>query len=128
MKNSDVKRNKKHLLDPELSLRLGREIRRRRTASGLSVAELARSSSLTASYLSDLERGKGCRNPSIGTLLSIAQGLGIDIADLFGSKRRKMSAIGQEGGLLLEAIAPPMQEALLCIMRALRSLPSQPPK
>ncbi len=118
-----MKHRKRHSLDPALSLRLGREIRRRRTASGLSVAELARSSCLTASYLSDLERGKGCRNPSIGILLSIAQGLGVDVADLFGSKRRKLSAIGREGGLLLEDIAPPMQEAMLCIMRALRALP-----
>lgn len=107
------------MLDPSLSLRLGQEIRRRRNATGLSVTELARHCCLTANYLSELETGTRGRNPSIGILFAIAQGLKVDIADLFGAKYKGLSAVGREAGQLVDTIPPAVQEGLLCLIRAL---------
>lgn len=59
------------------------------------------------------------RNPSIGILFAIAQGLKVDIADLFGTKHKKLSAVGREAGLLVDTIPPAVQEGLLYLIRAL---------
>ena len=53
---------------------LGQRIKELRKARGLSQESLAERASISAKYLSDLERGK--RNPTFSTAEKIAEGLG----------------------------------------------------
>ncbi len=64
--------NKRHE-HKELYRCLGESILLRRKRLGMSQEELAESSGVDRSFLSSVERGK--RNPSFGTVASIASGL-----------------------------------------------------
>jgi DNA-binding response OmpR family regulator len=61
--------------------KLGAVIRERRKALGLTLADMAKRTSVSLGYLSQIELGKN--SASIETLYRIAQGLRIRIADLF---------------------------------------------
>lgn len=65
--------------EPERSLAEG--IRDARLARGLGVRELARLADCSASLVSQIERGRA--NPSVSTLYSLADALGITVASLF---------------------------------------------
>jgi transcriptional regulator with XRE-family HTH domain len=60
---------------------LGGKLRLARRQSGLSLRELARQLSVSPSFLSQMENGKS--QPSVATLYSIAQVLGVSIDELF---------------------------------------------
>lgn len=60
---------------------VGARIRELRTASGLTQEGLAEASGLHVSYVAQVERGE--RNPSLKSLLAIADGLGVRLAGLF---------------------------------------------
>jgi|GEM_PF-53164 len=62
---------------------LGTRIRDARVARGLGVRELARIADCSASLVSQIERGRA--NPSVSTLYSLADALGISVASLFRS-------------------------------------------
>lgn len=64
---------------------IGRVIRSRRQARQMTLTELARRTGISAGMLSLLERGR--TNPSVGTLIAVADALGISTADLFGQAR-----------------------------------------
>jgi transcriptional regulator with XRE-family HTH domain len=68
----------------------GEMIRTERRRQGMSVRELARRVNLTPSYLSKVERG--LTNPSVGSLWTISDSLGIAVADLFGGESRQSSS------------------------------------
>lgn len=68
----------------ETLARLSDRIQRARQQRGLSLEELAASSDVSASFLSQLERGVG--NPSFVTLTKIARALAVPIGYLFGEK------------------------------------------
>lgn len=59
---------------------LGKNVRERRTALGLSQQQLARKAGLDRSYLSEVERG--LRNVSLLRIAHLANALGTSIADL----------------------------------------------
>ena len=59
---------------------LGNKIRCFRKSTGLSQEQLAELSNLHRNYIGGLERGE--KNPTITTLLKIADGLGICLTDL----------------------------------------------
>jgi transcriptional regulator with XRE-family HTH domain len=59
---------------------LGRAIRQRRKALGLTLQSLADATNLTASFISQMERGLAA--PSITSLRNVAQALGLDPAAL----------------------------------------------
>ena len=69
-------------VDAEL-LALGREVRRRRKAAGLSQEELADRSGLHVNYIGGIERGE--RNVGIKAFLRIAEGLKLRPAELFST-------------------------------------------
>lgn len=70
-------------LDPRKNgLLLGRLVREKREAAGISQAELARQLGMTESYVSRLERGE-FRRPQPQVLMAIAERFGIDINDLY---------------------------------------------
>lgn len=58
-----------------IAIRLGKVIRGRRLAAGLSQEQLAERATLHWTYVSQLERGR--RNISLGALTQIAAGLGV---------------------------------------------------
>jgi transcriptional regulator with XRE-family HTH domain len=60
---------------------IGQRIKERRTGAGMSLRQLARKTDLTASFISQLERG--LTNPSISTLRRIADSLGVSILSFF---------------------------------------------
>ncbi|WP_096215254.1 helix-turn-helix domain-containing protein [Streptomyces sp. 2323.1] len=60
--------------------RLGREVRRRRQAAGLTVQGLADSAGLSRRMLTQIEQGTA--NPSLVTIDKIARALGVDFAAL----------------------------------------------
>lgn len=59
---------------------LGENVRRLRTAKGLSQEELAFAADMKRSYLSDLERGT--RNPSVRALGRLAEALEVEAGEL----------------------------------------------
>ena len=59
---------------------IGRNVSRLRRARGLSQEELAHAAELRQAYLSQLEAGK--RNPTIRTLIRIAEALGVPLSGL----------------------------------------------
>ena len=65
--------------DPLLSA-LGRNVRKRREASGLTQEKLAELASLDPTYISGIERG--VRNPGIKNVARLAKALGISTAEL----------------------------------------------
>ena len=61
---------------------LGERIRARRTALGLTLAQVADAAQLSIPYVSNLERGRG--NPTLGALRSVAEALQQSVAELLG--------------------------------------------
>jgi transcriptional regulator with XRE-family HTH domain len=65
---------------------VGRNVRRLRTAAGLSQAELAVRMGVDRAYISGLELGE--RNPTVVTLWHVAQALGVQVGLLLRDARR----------------------------------------
>jgi transcriptional regulator with XRE-family HTH domain len=62
--------------------RLAENIKRLRTAAGISQEELADRCGLHRTYVSGVERG--VRNPTVSVLEKLAKGLGVSMAALVG--------------------------------------------
>ncbi len=67
-----------------LSARIGRSLRARRIASGMSMSELARASGLSKTIIGRIEAGSG--NPSVETLWRIAHALAIPLGSLLAEE------------------------------------------
>jgi transcriptional regulator with XRE-family HTH domain len=67
-------------IDDEVSLRTGRTVKQRREATGFSLRELAARSGVSASMISDIERGT--KSPTVTTVVRLAQALGVSAAAL----------------------------------------------
>jgi transcriptional regulator with XRE-family HTH domain len=67
------------VLSPE-HLGLGKAVREIRTKRGLSQEELGLEAGLDRSYVGGVERGE--RNPSYGSLLKIADALGVSVSEI----------------------------------------------
>ena len=90
---------------------LGARLREGREAAGLSVRELARRIGVSASLLSQVERGLA--HPSVGTLWAVVTALGLSLDSLFAPADEDRPAIVQraaeppalelEGGVVLGA-------------------------
>ena len=74
----------KHALNPAL-LALGTAIRALRKAHGISQEELAHRSHSDRSYMSSIERGM--QNPGVMTVVHIAAGIGVSVAELVAKAR-----------------------------------------
>jgi transcriptional regulator with XRE-family HTH domain len=77
---------------------VGKRIRRFRRQKGMTQADLARAAGVSPAYLSELEAGLG-RRPSGRILLSIAEALGVTVADLLGRPLRPPRAGALPKGL-----------------------------
>jgi transcriptional regulator with XRE-family HTH domain len=99
---------------------VGREIRRRRKALGLTLEQLAERIKRVPNHLGLIETGKA--DPSVSTLRAIARGLGITLADLFGGIHLGKAAL--EASYLFEGAPEEAQEPLLQLLRAVASKPT----
>jgi transcriptional regulator with XRE-family HTH domain len=94
----------------------GREVRRRRVALGLTLEQLAERSGLTPNYIGTVENGR--RDPSLSTVLSLANGLGVPAGELVGGVA-ELGPVGMETARLMEAVPPELQDAILELARAI---------
>jgi transcriptional regulator with XRE-family HTH domain len=67
-------------LENEVSLRTGRAVKQHREAAGFSLRMLAARSGISASMISDIERG--AKSPTVITVVRLAEALGISAAAL----------------------------------------------
>ena len=70
---------------------IGKAVNSLRTAKGLTLQVLSKRSNLSVSMLSLIERGKA--SPSIGSLVVLASGLGVEMADLLGNGTAKVDKL-----------------------------------
>lgn len=88
-------------LEDEVGLRTGRAVKQQREASGFSLRTLAARSGISASMISDIERGT--KSPTVVTLVRLAQALGVTAAALVDegagpSPRIRVQRRGQRTG------------------------------
>ncbi len=86
-------------------------LRRERTRAGLSIAELARRAGIGKSTLSQLESGEG--NPSVETLWSLSNALGVQFSDLLDSPSRPVEVIRFGDGPVIAAATAEYTTTLL---------------
>jgi transcriptional regulator with XRE-family HTH domain len=76
---------------------IGKKIRSLRTEAGLSVRGLARNAGVSPSLVSQIENGRV--QPSVGTLYSLANSLGINVDKLFNDDAQRTSETPVERGI-----------------------------
>lgn len=89
MHSSSISKRQVASAGSDLSLAIGRELRRRRTAQGLTQAALGRP--LTRSFVCAVERGHTM--PSVAALALLAQRLGISLAEFFHGVNEQMTGV-----------------------------------
>ena len=67
-------------LEDEVSLRTGRAVKQQREAAGFSLRELAARSGISASMISEVERG--AKSPTVSTVVRLAHALGVSAGTL----------------------------------------------
>jgi transcriptional regulator with XRE-family HTH domain len=77
-------------MSKDVRVLVGENVRRYRTAAGMSQAELAERMGVDRAYISGLEGG--ARNPTIVTLWHTALALGIDVSCLLINEKRAGSS------------------------------------
>ena len=80
--------NLRHEAEPLLAA-LGKVVKERRKALGISQEELAAKSGLHRTYVSDVERG--IRNLTVGAMCFLANGLGLSLTELVGFVETRVS-------------------------------------
>ena len=104
---------------------LGAKLRLARRDAGLSLRELARQLSVSPSFLSQMENGKS--QPSVATLYSIAQVLGVSIDELFYTDEPSSDAVVVEpsAGAGVAAPATNARRSLGVVSRSAMSSPAE---
>lgn len=95
-------------------LELGRQIRRRREALGMTLDQLSDKSGVTPNYIGTIETGK--RDPSISTLVNIASGLDTSLGELLGLAPR-LSPSSMALAKLFDQVVVDVQTAVLLLLR-----------
>jgi transcriptional regulator with XRE-family HTH domain len=93
----------------------GRELRRRRVGQGLSLADLASRSGLTANFIGSVELGK--RNPSLSTMHKVARALEAELSEFFQSESG-LSAAAEEAAHLFHTAPPSVHSAMILLLRS----------
>ena len=86
-----------------------------REGRNMTLEELAARSGLTPNYIGSVENGK--RDPSLSTILALAQGLAMKPGELLGSVPN-VSAAAEQMGHLFDDAGPELQAAVLMLLRA----------
>jgi transcriptional regulator with XRE-family HTH domain len=69
----------------------GKQVRRVRLARGISLRELDRRSHVGFRFIGELELGK--ENPSLATIMLLADGLGCELTDFFPAASSRLSVL-----------------------------------
>jgi transcriptional regulator with XRE-family HTH domain len=77
--------------EDEITVRTGRALKQHRDVAGLSLRDLAARSGISASMISDVERGT--KSPTVTTVVRLAQALGISAAMLIDGGTEPVSRI-----------------------------------
>lgn len=93
----------------------GREVRRRRTALGLTLEALSEAAGLTPNYIGGIETGR--RNPSLVSMTLIARGLDAPLGEMLGLPYIPAEAV--EAWRLLCALPNEPRLAALAFLRSL---------
>jgi transcriptional regulator with XRE-family HTH domain len=101
-------------------LKFGREIRRRREALGLTLAQFAERCGLTQNFIGTIENGY--RDPSLSTMLALAKGFGIPLGALVESVPG-MSPAAVEMAKLLDDATEAIREAIMELLRSIGKKP-----
>ena len=104
---------------PESGVRFGHEVRRRREAQDMTLEELSERCGLTPNYIGTVENGK--RDPSLSTILALAQGIGMPAGEFFRGVP-DLSAMACEAARLFDRSRPDLQEAIFKFLRAIARL------
>lgn len=99
----------------ERILALGRELRRRRQTRGLSLDALGEAAGLTPNYVGSIELGR--RDPSLSTMIRIAQAMGSEIGELLGLP--DMTADSIEAARLLSALPAQVRASVVNTLRVM---------
>lgn len=83
----------------------------------MTLEDLAERAELSTNYVGSVEGGH--RDPSLSTVLKLARGLKVPPAELLGGVEG-LSAAALEGARLLDDVPPPVREAALQLLRAVR--------
>jgi transcriptional regulator with XRE-family HTH domain len=76
---------------PDISVLFGEVLQRYRAAAGISQEELALRAGVDRTFISRLERG--VRQPTITTLINLAEALNVSAADLVGEAESAYQAV-----------------------------------
>ena len=111
----EVRRRRPAMPVDERILALGRELGRRRQARGLSLDGLGEAAGLTPNYVGSIELGR--RDPSLSTMIRIAQAMGSEIGELLGLPGMTADAI--EAARLLSTLPGQVRAPLVNALQAL---------
>lgn len=100
--------------DPDLE-RFGQEVRKRRKALKLTLEQLAERAGMSSNYLGSIERGQV--NPSVSTVVAVADGLGVAPGELVGEVQ-PLGAKGLEVAQMFDELAAEMKRVVLLLLRA----------
>jgi transcriptional regulator with XRE-family HTH domain len=104
------------MMKEDVCVTFGREIRSRREARSLTLEGLAARSGITANFIGTLENGR-C-DPSLMTILALADGLGVEVGELLGMIP-ELSSGATEAASLFDRLAEELQRAIAATLRAL---------
>jgi transcriptional regulator with XRE-family HTH domain len=108
------------VLDAPLMGELGRRVRSLREARGMSLRQLGASSGLSASFLSGIERGAS--SPSISSLASLAEALGVTLSDLFLVAERPAQVVRERERIAFRLADAPVEYVRLAAALRDRSI------
>lgn len=89
--------------------RLGARLRALRRARGFTQERLAERAGLSYKFVGEIERGQG--NPTLATLVALAEALDVDVVDLFGPAETRQAPLevytipGRQLARVREAVA-----------------------
>ncbi|HQP34916.1 MAG TPA: helix-turn-helix transcriptional regulator [Polyangiaceae bacterium] len=95
---------------------LGKDVRRRRLALGLTLEQVAEKARLSPNYVGSVEMGR--RDPSLSTVLALARALRIPPGDLLGGAQA-LEGPALEAARLVASLPGEVQEPLLALLRSL---------
>lgn len=94
----------------------GREVRRRRSALGITLEQLAERSGLSPNYIGTVETG--VRDPSLTTVFALAKGLGVAPGELVGGVG-ELSPAAVEAASLIDSMPADVRHVLVALLRTL---------
>jgi transcriptional regulator with XRE-family HTH domain len=86
-----------------ISATIGANLRRRRQAAGLSLADLASTAGIGKTTLHALEMGEG--NPTLSTLWALASALGVPLGDLLDDRSAPVAVVRADQGARIDGAA-----------------------